>query len=359
MRRTTPNRPGPDHDCPERHATGGTAPRLFGTCLPAADRAPDGRAPRRRARRAAALSALVLGPLLLGWWGAVPAQAHGAPTDPVSRVYGCSPDGGTASRSAACRAAVAANGAPFTAWDNLRVPDVNGRDRQVIPDGRLCSGGLAAYRGLDLARADWPTTRLTPGGTLRMTYASTIPHTGTFRLYLTKPGYDPTEPLTWSDLPERPFAQVRDPALTGGAYRFTAKLPADRTGRQLLYVVWQNSSTPDTYYSCVDVEFPGRAAGAAAPAPAPSAARTTAAASPAPATTSPSAKASPSPSATGTSAAPDRAAASGVPAAATPASTPVAATGAGSGPNTPLIAGAAAVLALTGAAALWTRLRRR
>ncbi|MDF3145404.1 lytic polysaccharide monooxygenase, partial [Streptomyces sp. T21Q-yed] len=202
-----------------------------------------------------ALAATAVTPLLLTVWVAGPAHAHGAPTDPVSRVYGCSPDGGSASRSGACRAAVASNGAPFTAWDNLRIANVNGRDRQVVPDGQLCSGGLPAYRGLDLARADWPSTRLTPGSTLTMRYVSTIPHTGTFKLYLTKPGYDPTKPLTWSDLPEKPFAQVTDPALTDGAYRIRATLPSDRAGRHVLYTVWQNSSTPDTYYSCSDVVF--------------------------------------------------------------------------------------------------------
>ncbi|GGR26934.1 lytic polysaccharide monooxygenase [Streptomyces aurantiogriseus] len=307
--------------------------------------------PRTTAHRTAALAAAALGPLLLGLWAAGPAQAHGAPTDPVSRVYACSPDGGAPSDSAACRAAVAANGGPFTAWDNLRVANVNGRDRQTVPDGQLCSGGLPDYRGLDLARADWPSTRLTPGGTLRMTYVSTIPHTGTFKLYLTKQGYTASQPLTWDDLPERPFAEIKDPALTDGAYRITAKLPADRTGRQVLYTIWQNSSTPDTYYSCSDVVFPEVAA---AESPSPSAS----AASAAPRRPS----AGPSVSATPTTAAatPTAATTPGSAAAATPASGPVASASGTSGPSAPMLAGgAAAVLVLTGGAALVLRLRRR
>ncbi|MFF7733361.1 lytic polysaccharide monooxygenase [Streptomyces sp. NPDC007984] len=211
--------------------------------------------PRTTAYRAAFAAALVT-PVLLPLWAAGPARAHGAPTDPVSRVVACSPEGGERAGTAACRAALAANGAPFTAWDNLRVANVGGRDREVVPDGKLCSGGLPAYRGLDLARADWPSTRMTPGASLTMRYVSTIPHTGTFRMYLTKPGYDPSGPLSWSDLPEKPFATVTDPALTDGAYRLRVTLPSDRSGRHVLYTVWQNSSTPDTYYSCSDVVFP-------------------------------------------------------------------------------------------------------
>ncbi|WP_454321059.1 lytic polysaccharide monooxygenase [Streptomyces phaeoluteigriseus] len=321
---------------------------------------------RTTAHRTATLAATVLSPLLPALlWAAAPAQAHGAPTTPVSRVYVCSPDGGSPSGSAACRAAVAANGAPFTAWDNLRVANVNGRDRSTIPDGQLCSGGLPAYRGLDLARSDWPSTRLTPGGTLRMTYVSTIPHTGTFEFFLTKPGYDPSRPLTWDDLPERPFAQVKDPALRDGAYRLTAELPADRTGHHVLYTVWRNSSTPDTYYSCSDVVFPAKAATASSPPP-----TATGAGSPKP----PSADASvPAGAAAGTgggttpSAVPasgtgtGTGTVSGAPAAATPAGTPVAsASGAGSGPSAPMLAGgAAAVLVLIGGTTLVLRLRGR
>ncbi|MGW4977139.1 lytic polysaccharide monooxygenase auxiliary activity family 9 protein [Streptomyces mirabilis] len=226
-------------------------------------------------RTATAAAVAVAAPLLLLTWAVGPAQAHGAPTDPVSRVVACSPEGGSNTGTAACRAAIAANGAPFTAWDNLRVAGVGGRDRQVIPDGQLCSGGLPAYKGLNLARADWPSTRMTPGATFTLSYSSTIPHTGTFKLYLSKPGYDPTKPLKWSDLPTKPFATATDPALVNGAYRIKATLPSDRTGRQMLYTIWQNTSTSDTYYSCSDVVFPAASGGGAAAPTTSSPARTT------------------------------------------------------------------------------------
>ncbi|MFD7771951.1 lytic polysaccharide monooxygenase [Streptomyces sp. NPDC059787] len=295
--------------------------------------------PRTTAHRTALVTALVT-PLLLPLWAAAPAGAHGAPTDPVSRVVACSPEGGDRAGSAACRAAVAANGAPFTEWDNLRVADVAGRDRQRIPDGHLCSGGLPAYRGLDLARTDWPATRVGPGGALPMTYVSTIPHTGTFRMYLTEPGYDPAKPLTWADLPEEPFAEVTDPALTDGAHRFRVTLPSDRTGRHVLYTVWENSSTPDTYYSCSDVVFPEREKPAepAGESPARPARESAAPPSPSP---RPSTASTPTPRTATTAAAHTTAAAP-------------------SGPSAPLLAGGAAtVLVLTGGVALALRLRRR
>lgn len=312
---------------------------------------------RGTGRRAAVptAAAVVVAPLLLTAGAVTPAWAHGAPTDPVSRVSACSPEGGSQD-SAACRAAVAANGAPFTAWDNMRIAGVNGRDRQVVPDGQLCSGGLAAYKGLDLARADWPSTRLSPGGTLNLTYRSTIPHTGTFKLFLTEPGYDPTKALNWSDLPEKPFASVTDPPLRDGSYRFSAKLPADRSGRHVLYTVWQNTSTVDTYYSCSDVVFPEakRAGSGAGGASAPETAeeREEAGAGK-PASGAPE-SASASPSGSTQAPPPD----GGAGAQAADPGTPVASTTDESGTSVPLVAGGATALVLVVGTALFLRGRR-
>jgi chitin-binding protein len=236
-------------------------------------------------RRKLIVAVLALTPLLGTMLLAQPALAHGAMGTPVSRAVACGPQGAMATRtSAACKAATAASGggSAFTDWDNLRVPNVNGRDRQLIPDGKLCSGGLAAFRGLDLARADWPATTLTAGASYTFRYRVMIAHQGGFRLYVTRDGYDPTKPLRWADLEAKPFLTVTDPAMQGGAYVFKGTLPAGRSGRQLIYTIWQTTSTPDTYYSCSDVVFaaPGGTA-AKAPAASPSAAAPAAPAVPA------------------------------------------------------------------------------
>ncbi|GID28538.1 lytic polysaccharide monooxygenase [Paractinoplanes brasiliensis] len=194
-----------------------------------------------------------------------PALAHGAPTTPISRTAACA-DGGEKTGSAACEAARKANGRGFGNFDNLRIAGVGGKDRQVVPDGKLCSGGLEPFRGLDLPRDDFPATKVTPGQSLTINYRATIPHAGEFRIFLTKPSYDPTKRLTWDDLGSKPLATVTDPDLDDGAYRLRAKLP-ERTGRHMLYIVWETSKTPDTYYSCSDLVFPAASVTTAAPAP--------------------------------------------------------------------------------------------
>jgi predicted carbohydrate-binding protein with CBM5 and CBM33 domain len=194
-------------------------------------------------------------PLALAVVAARPAVAHGALDNPVSRIAACRPAGGGCAAGAGGGAAAPRGGRAYTDWDNLRLANVNGRDREVVPDGKLCSGGIARYRGLDLPRADWPATKLAAGARFTFSYRETIPHRGTFRLYLTRDGYHPTRPLRWSDLEPKPFLTVTDPPLKGEAYVFSGTLPGAKTGRHLIYTIWQNSSTPDTYYSCSDVVF--------------------------------------------------------------------------------------------------------
>ncbi|HWS33147.1 MAG TPA: lytic polysaccharide monooxygenase [Actinoplanes sp.] len=193
-----------------------------------------------------------------------PALAHGSPTTPISRNSACAGNG-TRRDTAACKAALKATGGFLGAYDNLRLANV-ASDRERIPDGELCSGGLDAYRGLDLARDDFPATKVTSGQNLRIAYRGTIPHQGSFRLFLTDGGYEPTAKLAWSDLTK--LDEIKDPPLTGGSYRMSVELPK-RTGRHILYVVWETSSTPDTYYSCSDLVFPEPVA-TSAPSPSPS-----------------------------------------------------------------------------------------
>ncbi|MBB2943833.1 chitin-binding protein [Actinoplanes lutulentus] len=181
------------------------------------------------------------------------ALAHGSPVTPISRTAACGGNGSKTS-AAACVAARKATGGRLGAYDNLRLANVNGNDRERVPDGELCSGGIALYKGLDLARDDFPSTDVKSGQRLSVSYRGTIPHEGSFRIYLTKAGYDPATKLTWDALGSKPLADIKDPPLTDGAYRMKVTLP-ERTGRQILYVVWETSSTPDTYYSCSDLEF--------------------------------------------------------------------------------------------------------
>ncbi|RKT03883.1 chitin binding protein [Streptomyces sp. 3211.6] len=209
---------------------------------------------RARRRTAARIAAAGLAPLAVAAYAAVPAAAHGSMTDPVSRVAACYAEGPEAPKSAACRAAVAASGPQaFYDWNAVNIANAAGKSRSLIPDGQLCSAGNPKYKGLDLARTDWPATPMTAGAhTFR--YKGTAPHRGSFELYVTKDGYDPSKPLKWSDLEAAPFAKATDPAMQNGDYVFGGVVPK-KSGRHLIFSVWQRSDSPEAFYTCSDVVF--------------------------------------------------------------------------------------------------------
>ncbi|OKH98476.1 chitin-binding protein [Streptomyces sp. CB02923] len=220
-------------------------------------------------RKAAGIALTGLAPLALTALTATPAVAHGSMTDPVSRISACFAEGPEHPKSAACKAMVAAGGTQaLYDWNGVRDGNAGGQSRKRIPDGKLCSANSPEYKGLDLPRADWPSTNLKAGDhTFR--YKATAPHRGTFELYVTKDGYDPAKPLKWSDLETKPFAKVTNPTLANGDYVFGGKVPA-KSGRHLIYSIWQRSDSPEAFYTCSDVVFGkggGTGKGAAAAAP--------------------------------------------------------------------------------------------
>ncbi|MEW2221914.1 lytic polysaccharide monooxygenase [Streptomyces sp. NPDC006990] len=217
-------------------------------------------------RTAAGITALGFAPLALTLATAAPAAAHGSMADPVSRVSTCFAEGPESPQSAACKAAVAASGTQaFYDWNEVNIPNAAGKHRELIPDGKLCSAGRDKYKGLDLPRADWPATAMEPGEhTFR--YQATAPHKGGFELYITKDGYDPSEPLKWSDLESEPFAEATDPALKDGSYVIDGSLPK-KEGRHLIYSIWQRSDSPEAFYTCSDVTFGGGGGDGAGKAP--------------------------------------------------------------------------------------------
>jgi chitin-binding protein len=184
-------------------------------------------------------------------------RAHGSMEVPISRVYNCFLEGPEAPKSAACRAVVAAGGTqPLYDWMEVNQFEANGRHHALIADGTLCAGGREKYVGLDLKRRDWPTTAITPDGSGKFTFVfhAMTPHaTDYFRFYITRDGWSPAKRLGWGDLAK--FAEVKAPTAVDNRYRMTVKLPPGKTGRRLVYVIWQRSDSAEAFYSCSDVKI--------------------------------------------------------------------------------------------------------
>jgi chitin-binding protein len=214
-----------------------------------------------------AAAASIAVPLLLLWTPGE--QATGTTTAPASRGYACRPGTEARDTSPACRAAAEIR--PATDSDDaglgdgtdIGIPDVGNRHREVIPDTRLCSAGRERYRGLDLARSDWPATALTSGGTTTLQYRLSGDYTGTVRFYLTKVGYDPNRPLTWAALDSKPLGQASGSPGDDQTYQVQVRLPV-QSGRHLIYTVWERADDDAALYACSDVVF-GGTAGSSAP----------------------------------------------------------------------------------------------
>ncbi|WP_218952255.1 lytic polysaccharide monooxygenase auxiliary activity family 9 protein [Amycolatopsis anabasis] len=208
---------------------------------------------RRKSMLAAA--AAISAPISLLVLPASPATAHGTLSDPPSRVYVCKQENPESPKSNACKAAVAAAGTQaFYDWNEVSRLDAGGRHREIIPDGKLCSAGRDKYRGLDLARTDWPAKRIAPGP-LTVTYHATAPHANSnFEYYITRDGWNPNQPLKWSDLvPIQTFKNQNPTTFT----KWTISIPP-RTGRHLLYSIWQRVvGSAEAFYTCSDVDFGG------------------------------------------------------------------------------------------------------
>ena len=188
--------------------------------------------------------------------GALTAFGHGSMADPISRSYEVFLENPETPVTEAAKAAIAVAGTqPFYDWMEVRrqVPDYN--YPSLIPDGQLPGVGLAKYAGLNLTRTDWPATKVVPGQRVCRFYATTAHDPSFFKAYITKEGYNPLLPLKWADLVEVPGAETA--TLSGSNYYMTLNLPV-RTGRHVLYVLWQRvDPVGEVFFSTSDLDFGG------------------------------------------------------------------------------------------------------
>jgi len=182
------------------------------------------------------------------------AFGHGSMLQPLSRVYEIYLENPQNPQRPSSRAAVSVAGTQaFYDWHevNRLVPQRN--YRELIPDGELPGVGREKYAGLNLARTDWPATQVAPGPYQCVFDAATPHDPSTFTAYITKEGYDPSEPLKWDDLELLPGGE--NAYKDGNYYKFAVNFP-ERTGRHVLYVIWQRiDPAGEAFFSTSDLIF--------------------------------------------------------------------------------------------------------
>ena len=178
--------------------------------------------------------------------------SHGTVTSPASRVWNCYQENPTSPSSAACIAAVASHGTqPFYDWNEVNQGNANSMHTLVVPDSNLASGGRAKYGCLDQVRTDWVATPVSAGPDT-ITWTNSAPHaTLYYRVYITKSSWNPSKPLTWNDLV---LLVQTPPSVASSKVDIPVTLPT-RTGKHVIYSIWQRSDSPEAFYSTSDVDF--------------------------------------------------------------------------------------------------------
>ena len=191
------------------------------------------------------------------------AFSHGSMETPVSRIYNCFLENPENPKSDACKAAVEQGGTQaLYDWNGVNQGNANDMHREIIPDGKLCSAGKELFKGMDLARNDWHTTMIAPNGSgnFEFVFIATAPHsTKYYRFYVTEDGYNPLNLLKWTDLEESPFCTITDVTLENGRYKMNCPFPQGKSGKHIIYSIWQRDDSPEAFYTCMDVEFTGGA----------------------------------------------------------------------------------------------------
>jgi predicted carbohydrate-binding protein with CBM5 and CBM33 domain len=213
---------------------------------------------------AALVASLVAAPAALG---------HGSMADPPSRSYKIFLDNPQTPQGDAARAAIAVSGTQaFYDWHEIS-RNIPGFDyASVIPDGELAGAGREKYAGLNLARTDWYATPMVAGARVCRFAAATAHDPSYFRAFITRDGYDPRQPLKWSDLVAIEGGETaelrgscgRDSGDchcgSGGAglsYYMTLQIP-ERIGRHVLFVIWQRQDpAAEVFFSTSDLDFGG------------------------------------------------------------------------------------------------------
>ncbi|EGE39700.1 chitin-binding protein [Streptomyces sp. SID4928] len=217
-----------------------------------------------------AVLATLLGGIGLTLMGQDNAQAHGVTMTPGSRTYLCMLDARTGTgaldpTNPACKAALDESGAnALYNWFAVLDSNAGGRGAGYVPDGTLCSAGDRSpydFTGYNAPRSDWPRTHLTAGKTIQVKHSNWAAHPGSFRVYLSKPGYSPSTELGWDDL--ELIETVTDPPQSGGPgtdgghYYWNLDLPSGRSGDAVMFIQWVRSDSQENFFSCSDIVFDG------------------------------------------------------------------------------------------------------
>ncbi|WP_306320552.1 MULTISPECIES: lytic polysaccharide monooxygenase [unclassified Streptomyces] len=145
-------------------------------------------------------------------------------------------------------------------WEPQSVEGLKGFPAAGPADGHICSGGHGNFGALDAAKQPngtaWPTTQVSAGQSQTFRWQFTARHSTTdFRYYITKDGWDQSQPLTRASLNTTPFLTVPYQGQPPATLSHTGTLPSGKSGHHVILAVWTIADTANAFYACSDVTF--------------------------------------------------------------------------------------------------------
>ncbi|MFD1334798.1 lytic polysaccharide monooxygenase [Oceanobacillus iheyensis] len=142
-------------------------------------------------------------------------------------------------------------------WEPQSLEAPKGFPGPSIPDGQIASAG-GAFPELDEQSANrWEKVDM-DWGTNTFTWHLTAMHATTkWHYYITKPDWNPNEPLTRDQFELVPFYEIYDGgARPGQKVTHQVTIP-ERSGYHIILGVWDVNDTANAFYNVIDANFGG------------------------------------------------------------------------------------------------------
>ncbi|MER5176950.1 lytic polysaccharide monooxygenase [Streptomyces sp. NPDC002896] len=198
---------------------------------------------RRKKTYAALLGLTTAGALVLSAGGA---SSHGYTDLPISRQKLCA--NGTVTGCGAIQ------------YEPQSVEGPKGFPAAGPADGQICSANHTNFAALDSPKTPsggaWPTTKVTGGQSYTFRWQFTARHSTTdFKYFITKNGWNESQPLTRSAIEATPFLTVPYSGQPPATLSHAGTLPSGKSGHHVILAVWTIADTANAFYACSDVQF--------------------------------------------------------------------------------------------------------
>ncbi|MER5950619.1 lytic polysaccharide monooxygenase [Streptomyces sp. NPDC001904] len=145
-------------------------------------------------------------------------------------------------------------------WEPQSVEGPKGFPAAGPADGQICSANHGEFGQLNAAKqpngSAWPTTKVTGGQSYTFRWQFTARHSTTdFRYYVTKNGWNDSQPLTRAALDATPFLTVPYSGQPPATLSHSGTLPSGKSGHHVILAVWTIADTANAFYACSDVTF--------------------------------------------------------------------------------------------------------